>query len=113
VNQYNRDRRKYSLFRGSNKYISRARDSLEVCRSQLSFVVLLFQIYLFLTLLFQSIDGGLDLLLSLVSLDPQNRASALDVLNSSLMTPLRENDSNMFSSEEDEVFCYNAFSTQT
>lgn len=89
VNKYNRDRRKYSLLRGNNKYISRARDALE------------------------SLDGGMDLLFSLVSLDPQNRATALDVLNSSLMTPLRENDSNMLYSDEDEVFCYNSFSTQT
>mmetsp|Transcript_487 Transcript_487/g.769 ORF Transcript_487/g.769 Transcript_487/m.769 type:complete len:1375 (-) Transcript_487:1532-5656(-) len=84
--QFNRDRRKYSLSRGNNKYIARARKSLE------------------------SLHGGMDLLLSLVSFDPQTRASALDVLNSPFMTPLREEEEESQYSEDDEVLTYNAFS---
>jgi hypothetical protein len=33
--------------------------------------------------------GGVDLLLSLVEFNPERRASALDVLNSDFMAPLR------------------------
>jgi serine/threonine protein kinase len=87
VTHYNRDRNKYSLSRGSNKYIARAREALE------------------------SIDGGMNLLLSLVSFDPQSRATALDVLNSPFFTPLRETGENAEYGEQDHVLSYNAFST--
>jgi len=55
----------------------------------------------------------MDLLLSLVKFDPQSRASALDVLNSSFMASLREipNGDNYYK-EEDEVLSFTAFSTQ-
>ena len=35
-------------------------------------------------------EGGMELLLSLVDFDPQKRATPLDVLNSAVMMPLRE-----------------------
>lgn len=62
----------------------------------------------------KSMDGGMDLLLSLVRFDPQIRASALDVLNSAFMAPLRErpNDTQRYTSEA-EVLSFTAFSTQT
>jgi len=55
----------------------------------------------------------MDLLLSLVKFDPQSRASALDVLNSSFMASLREtpNGDNCYK-DEDEVLSFTAFSTQ-
>ncbi len=57
-------------------------------------------------------DGGMDLLMSLVRFDPQYRKSALDVLNSDFMAPLREiaNDATC-STGQAEVFSYTAFST--
>lgn len=64
--QFAADRKKYSLSHGNNKFISRARRQLE------------------------GIEGGMQLLLSLVNFDPDKRASALDVLNSTMMLPLRE-----------------------
>ena len=56
----------------------------------------------------------MDLLLSLVRFNPQSRASALDVLNSSFMAPLREipNGTQCYN-DEDEVLSFTAFSTQT
>ena len=59
-------------------------------------------------------DGGMDLLLSLVRFDAQQRASALNVLNSTFMAPLREipSDVQKYPSHA-EVFSYTAFSTQT
>jgi hypothetical protein len=60
----------------------------------------------------QSMDGGMELLLSLVSFDPQTRATALDVLNSSFMEPLRESPESIEYCAEDEVYSYMAFSTQ-
>mmetsp|Transcript_3999 Transcript_3999/g.10462 ORF Transcript_3999/g.10462 Transcript_3999/m.10462 type:complete len:1482 (-) Transcript_3999:1127-5572(-) len=84
------DRNKFSLSHGNNRFISRARKSLS------------------------SMDGGIDLLLSLVRFEPQHRASALDVLNSNFMSPLREmpNDSQCYSSQA-EVLSFTAFSTQS
>ena len=58
----------------------------------------------------QLLHGGLDLLHSLVSFDPRSRASALDVLNSPFMTPLREQEGESQYNENDEVLTYNAFS---
>ena len=56
--------------------------------------------------------GGIDLLTSLVSFDPQTRASALDVLNSEFMAPLRENPGFPGYSGNDEVISYMAFSSE-
>jgi len=86
AHKFCRDQRKYSLSHGTNHYISRARDTL------------------------LSMDGGMDLLLSLVRFNPQERASALDVLNSPFMAPLREVDGCKYS-EEDEVLSFTTFST--
>lgn len=89
ANRFGRDRRKFSLLLGNNKYISRAREALN------------------------SMDGGMDLLLSLVNFNPIRRASALDVLNSTFMMSLRENvnESESVYSEDDEVLSYISFST--
>jgi hypothetical protein len=35
-------------------------------------------------------EGGMELLMSLVDFDPQQRATPLDVMNSRFMAPLRE-----------------------
>ena len=66
VTQYNRDCKKYSVRNGNNKYIARARKSL------------------------QRVDGGMDLLFSLCTFDPRTRATAMSVLNSPFMADLRE-----------------------
>jgi len=65
--QFEADQKEYSIQTGSNKYIARARKSLE-----------------------DAGGGGLDLLLSLVNFDPEKRASACEVLNSKFMSSLRE-----------------------
>jgi len=64
--QYIRDCRKYSIDYGTNEYIARAREALE------------------------SMEGGIDLLKSLVSFDPDTRFTALDAMNSRFMEALRE-----------------------
>jgi hypothetical protein len=56
-------------------------------------------------------DGGMELLLSLVHFNPQHRASAIDVLNSPFMAPLREMEGIEYS-QEDEVMSFTALSTQ-
>ena len=66
VLQYENDCRKYSIHYGSNEYISIARQSLE------------------------EMEGGLDLLRSLCSYDPAERATPLQVINSTFMASLRE-----------------------
>lgn len=86
ASKYYRDRRKYSLSQGNNHYIARAREAL------------------------QSMDGGMDLLLSLVHFNPQSRATALDVLNATFMAPLREQSGAQYSAN-DEVISYTAFAT--
>lgn len=68
VAQYNRDCRKYSIDNGTNEYIARARNAL------------------------QSMDGGMELLKSLVCFDPEERFTALDAMNSTFMAPLREHE---------------------
>eukprot|EP00536_Pseudo-nitzschia_multiseries_P006186 jgi/Psemu1/192586/e_gw1.129.50.1 len=90
ANKFASDRSKFSLSHGSNQYVSRARMSLS------------------------AMEGGMDLLLSLVHFNPQNRASALDVLNSSFMAPLREipNENQGYNYGNDEVLSFTAFSTQ-
>jgi hypothetical protein len=54
----------------------------------------------------------MDLLFSLVSFDAQSRASALEVLNSPFMIPLRETGEFLEHGKHDEVFSYSAFSIQ-
>jgi len=62
-----RDRRLFSFSHGSDRRISRARETLE------------------------KMAGGVELLLSLVEFNPDKRSTALDVLNSKFMSPLRNN----------------------
>ena len=85
--QYNRDRKKYSIRSGNDTYIARARKNLE------------------------AMEGGMDLLLSLCSFDPENRPSAMDVLNSDFMASLRE-PADVPYGKDTAVFSYLAFSTQ-
>ena len=53
----------------------------------------------------------MELLLSLVSFDPNTRATPLDVINSSLMAELIEDDSILYP-EDDIVKSYTAYSTK-
>ena len=58
-------------------------------------------------------EGGLDLIFSLVSFNHHARYSALDVLNSTFMAPLKETAE--FAAQykpDDTVYSYTAFSTQ-
>jgi hypothetical protein len=77
VAQYARDCRKYSIDHGTNTHIARARESLK------------------------SMDGGIDLLKSLVSFDPDSRFTALDAMNSVFMEPLREQSGQLYGPEDD------------
>jgi serine/threonine protein kinase len=86
ASKFHSDRRKYSLTHGNNTFITRARESL------------------------LSMKGGMDLLLSLVDFNPQTRATALDVLNSEFMAPLRETSGATYS-EDDDVSSFTAFAT--
>jgi serine/threonine protein kinase len=121
--KFSQDRRKYSLSHGSNSYVSRARESLMVRLIKYGLLTLLpgpdsfqltvFSLYRFNLLPLKSMDGGMELLMSLVDFDPQKRSSALDVLNSSFMAPLRELPGHVSQyPEEDEVLSYTSFSTQ-
>jgi serine/threonine protein kinase len=85
--QFANDQWKYSLSSGSNEYIARARRRLE------------------------SMEGGLELLISLVNFDPEKRATATDVLNSSFMAPLREGYPGASIQEDDYVLSYMAYAT--
>jgi serine/threonine protein kinase len=67
--QFESDQITYSVRHGSNDYIARARRGLE------------------------QVEGGMELLFSLVEFNPENRASVCDVLNSQFMIPLREDPS--------------------
>ena len=64
--QFEQDQKLYSLRRGTDPFITRAREGLE------------------------QVTGGLDLLCSLVDFDPEKRATTCDVLNSEFMVSLRE-----------------------
>lgn len=89
TSRYTRDCRKYSITHGSNKYIARARERL------------------------LELDGGLDLLLSLVGFDPATRYTAMDVMNSGFMEPLRETHAGVDQySQNDDVRTFTSFSTQ-
>jgi serine/threonine protein kinase len=94
--QFAKDRKQFSLAHGRNRLVARARASLE------------------------RMPGGMDLLLRLCCFDPSQRASALDVLNSRFMEPLREAPQGSSSlpsghpaaySPDDTVYTYSAFST--
>jgi serine/threonine protein kinase len=88
ASQFHRDSKKFSIRSGNNEYISRARKQLD------------------------AMDGGMDLLFHLCSFDPDKRASAMDVLNSSFMEELREPSSGAAYGVDDTVYSYTAFSTQ-
>lgn len=90
ISRFTRDCRKYSLTHGNNRYIARARKSLE------------------------TMDGGMELLRGLVSFDPNKRFTALDVMNSQFMMPLREPPGGLHQySEEDDVRNFTSFSTHS
>ena len=86
ASQYSCDCRKFSIRMGSNKCIARARASLE------------------------SMEGGLELLLGLCSFDPVKRWSAMDVMNSTFMAPLREEPGTVYDANA-TVQSFTAFST--
>ena len=85
--QYANDCREYSLGHGTNKYIARARNRL------------------------QSVEGGMELLYSLVHFDPDKRATATDVLNATFMVPLREGTKGPQFDDNDHVLSFMAYST--
>ncbi|KAL7572485.1 hypothetical protein ACA910_000312 [Epithemia clementina (nom. ined.)] len=88
--QYEKDLQKYSIRWGTNAYIARARRSLE------------------------AMHGGMDLLFQLCSFNPETRATALQVLNSPFMEPLREAaDTRQDDYKNELVLSYTAFSTCT
>ncbi len=88
VDQYILDCRKYSIDHGNDKYIKRARLALE------------------------SMDGGMQLLKSLISFDPSTRYTALDVMNSKFMEPLRESsEGHLQYSLDDDLRTFTFFST--
>lgn len=84
--QFEKDQKKYSLRKGDNTYIKRARNSLE------------------------STKGAMALLTSLVHFDPDVRATALDVLNSDFFAPLTELSNTSYESCDD-VRSFTAFAT--
>ena len=85
-NQFLRDQRKYSLSHGNNRYIARARDRMA------------------------SVDGAIELMRSLVTFEPEKRATAIEVMNSKMMEKFRE-DSNTSYDTNDNVVSYMAFAT--
>jgi serine/threonine protein kinase len=87
IAQYGRDRNKFSIHYGTNEYIARARNTLD------------------------AMPGGMDLLFQLCHFDPSCRATALDVMNSTFMAPLRESAEASYD-ENTTVYSYLAFSTQ-
>jgi serine/threonine protein kinase len=113
ITRYRKDCRKYSLSHGSNRYIARARESLEVSRwKHVKYVLCCMILDDYSDTLLKAMEGGMEILLKLVCFDPQERATALDVLNSSFMIPLREASGQVSHDENDEVLSYTAFSTQ-
>mmetsp|Transcript_29878 Transcript_29878/g.34414 ORF Transcript_29878/g.34414 Transcript_29878/m.34414 type:complete len:679 (+) Transcript_29878:1026-3062(+) len=84
--QYQSDRELFSLSCGKDERIARARANLE------------------------KLDGGMYLLLSLVSFDPNRRASPLDVINSTFMAPLREDPNKSIFDEKNKVYSYLSYS---
>ena len=82
LSQYRADCELFSLQYGKDERIARARENLE------------------------NMDGGMELLMSLVSFDPRKRASALDVINSNFMSVLRDERNISFQSEDDIIHSY-------
>jgi len=87
--QYKEDCKKFSLLHGNDPRIARARQKL------------------------QSMEGGLDLLMGLVSFDPEKRWSPLDVINSTFMKPLREISKETNLCCDDLVHSFMAYETHT
>lgn len=83
--QFSRDCKKFSIRKGNNKYIARARDALAAT------------------------DGGLELLFHLCSFDPSKRATPLQVLNSTFMADLRE--SYQDDHGDADIYSYMSFAT--
>ena len=86
VAQYKNDCNMFSIFIGENEHIASARKNLE------------------------RMNGGMDLLLSLLSFDPKRRASPLDVMNSTFMESIREQGGESEISDSDIVYSYMAYS---
>eukprot|EP00588_Corethron_pennatum_P009363 CAMPEP_0194276296 /NCGR_PEP_ID=MMETSP0169-20130528/8920_1 /TAXON_ID=218684 /ORGANISM="Corethron pennatum, Strain L29A3" /LENGTH=1536 /DNA_ID=CAMNT_0039019985 /DNA_START=113 /DNA_END=4723 /DNA_ORIENTATION=- len=82
-----RDQAMFSLSRGTNAIIASARKKLE------------------------DFEGGMDLLKSLVTFDPNQRATALDVINSSFMSSLREANFPNIDKENDKIYSYTTYYT--
>ena len=66
---------------------------------------------IFIFFLLQKINGAMGLLLSLVSFDPKTRATPLDVINSTFMADLIEDETSYYG-EGDIVKSYTAYSTR-
>jgi len=81
------DRQKYSIHIGSDKYIARARRALE------------------------KVEGGMELLLSLVCFDPERRATACDVLNSQFMISFQQG-AHYADDEDTSVMSFLAYATR-
>ena len=86
--QFENDCKQYSFLRGVDKHISQARSTL------------------------QKMEGGVDLLLSLVSFIPSKRATALDVINSKFMASLREKSATSSTVHDDIIYSYMAYSSK-
>lgn len=87
--QFEKDQRLFSLERGTNAGIARARNTL------------------------MSMEGGMDLLFSLISFDPSKRFSALDVMNSAFMAPLRDENNPLDGNTTDKVYQYMSYLTRS
>lgn len=87
--QFEIDCKQYSFMHGRDKHISRARGIL------------------------QKMEGGIDLLFDLVSFVPNKRATALDVINSNFMAPLRKKPAVSILEKDDEVYSYMAYSSKS
>lgn len=85
VPQYQADCELFNLRYGKDPRIVRARESLE------------------------SMEGGMDLLFSLVAFDPNKRASALDVINSTFMSTLREDVGKKSMNGNEKVYSYMSY----
>ena len=81
-----RDQKRFSLSKGVDERIARARRRLD------------------------SMEGAMELLLSLVSFDPTKRATSLDVINSSFMSSLIEDES-VIDFDDDIVKSYLSYQT--
>jgi len=89
ASQYEIDTSLYSLHTGTDPRIAEARKKLE------------------------AMDGGMELLLSLVSFDPSTRATPLDAINSNFFVPLREEDGMCMHGPSDTIKSYMAMGYAT